>query len=430
MSDITQPQETPVIDSQALAVLQRGRWFQLCAGILCMIVIANMQYGWTLFVGPMDAMFHWGKAPIQVAFTIFVVCETWPIPLLGYIIDSIGPSRTTLLGSVMIAIGWWLCGVATNLPTLYTGAVFGGLGAGFIYSAAVGNALRWFPDRRGLAAGLTAAGFGAGAALSVSPMVTMIAEAGYQHTFIVFGVGQGVAVFFLALLLRQPPAELAASKADTGAWQAKPLEVVRSPIFWLMYLMFVLVATGGLMATAQLATIAKDFGVADTNVMILGFSGAALPFAMKLDRVLNGLTRPFFGWISDKIGRENTMFIAFLIEGIGIFSLMSLAHDPVLFVLLTGIVFFAWGEIYSLFPATLSDTFGTKFANSNYGLLYTAKGTAALSVGLGPVLVAWYGSWDIVFVVASLFNILAALLALVVLKPWRRRVMAAQGAGL
>ncbi len=418
-----------------MGTILRARWTQLVLGIVCMVMIANLQYGWTLFVLPIDQANHWGRAAIQVAFTVFVICETWLLPIEGYVIDRIGPRATVATGGVLIGAAWVLNGFATSLTILYVAAALGGVGAGFIYGATVGNALKWFPDRRGLAAGLTAAGFGAGSAVTVVPISNMIASAGYQTTFITFGLIQGVIVLFVGLLLQAPPGakkahEVAISGGGMMATLPSPLhdlthdytvgQVAKQPVFWVMYLMFVLVGAGGLIATAQLSVIATDFGVAKTPVTLFFLTMPALTFALSIDRVLNGLTRPFFGWVSDQIGRENTMFMAFLLEGLGIFALVQVANDPVLFVILSGLVFFAWGEIYSLFPATCGDTFGRKYATTNYGLLYTAKGTAALLVPFGSVLREVTGDWLMVLYVSASVNILAALLAMFVLKPMRR----------
>jgi OFA family oxalate/formate antiporter-like MFS transporter len=398
-------------------------WVQLVFGVICMAMIANMQYGWTLFVNPINEKYQWGRTAIQVAFTIFVVTETWLVPIEGYLVDKYGPRPVVVVGGLLCAGAWALNSVASSLPQLYIAAAIGGVGAGAVYGTCVGNALKWFPNRRGLAAGITAAGFGAGSAATVVPIASMIKSSGYEATFLWFGLGQGVIVFILGLALLAPPATLLAtakSAVKSVVFNATPREVVGSPVFWVMYLMFVMMAAGGLMATAQLGPIAKDFGLHDSPVSLLGLTLPALTFALTIDRVLNGLTRPFFGWISDRIGRENTMFIAFAIEAIGILALSKYGHTPVAFVLLTGIVFFAWGEIYSLFPATCGDTYGPKFAATNAGLLYTAKGTAALLVPLTSVVTAMTGSWHAVFMLASGMAAVAALLALFVLKPMRR----------
>ena len=397
------------------------RSVQLLVGIVCMVMIANLQYGWTLFVTPIDEKYHWGRAAIQVAFAIFVLTETWLVPIEGWLVDRFGPRIVVLVGGILVGIAWALNSIATDLSTLYIAAAIGGIGAGAVYGTSIGNALKWFPDRRGLAAGLTAAGFGAGSALSIIPIQGMIQSSGYQATFRWFGIGQGVVVVVLSVLLRAPqPGEAPAStRVQQTARDYAPREVLTSPIFWVMYVMFVLVGAGGLMATAQLAPIANDFQIAKVPVSILGLTLPALTFALSIDRVLNGLTRPFFGWVSDQIGRENTMFIAFGLEAVGIWALGAFGHDPVSFVILSGIVFFAWGEIYSLFPSTCTDVYGAKYATTNAGLLYTATGTASLLVPLASVLAAASGSWRAVFIVAALMNAVAALMALAVLKPLR-----------
>jgi len=399
------------------------RWGQLVFGIICMVMIANLQYGWTLFVGPIDQKYHWGRAAIQIAFTIFVLTETWLVPIEGYLIDRFGP-RTMISGSgVLVAIAWVINSVADSLFLLYLGAAIGGIGAGVIYGGSVGNALKWFPDRRGLAAGLTAAGFGAGSALTVIPIANMIASSGYESAFLWFGLIQGIVVIFVGLLLRAPePGEVPASQVvQQSRRDYEWPEVLKTAPFYIMYVMFVAVGAGGLMAIAQLAPIANDYKIATIPVSLLGLTLPALTFALTIDRVLNGICRPFFGWVSDQIGRENTMFIAFLLEGIGIYALLYFASNPVLFVILSGVVFFAWGEIYSLFPATCTDLYGKKYATTNYGMLYTAKGTAALLVPLANVLTSATGSWHAVFYVAAILNIVAAIMALVVLKPMRRK---------
>jgi len=408
----------------------------LIFGIICMVMIANLQYGWTLFVTPIDQKYHWGRAAIQVAFTIFVLTETWLVPIEGYLIDKFGP-RVMICGSgFLVGIAWMINAYADSLALLYLAAAIGGIGAGVVYGGSVGNALKWFPDRRGLAAGLTAAGFGAGSALTVVPIANMIASSGYEAAFWWFGIGQGIVVMLVALLLRAPEAGEVVAPAAPAVQQTRrdysPSEVLaplatrdfyKSP-FFIMYLMFVMVGAGGLMAIAQLAPIANDYKIAGVPVSILGLTLPALTFALTIDRVLNGVCRPFFGWVSDQIGRENTMFIAFFLEGIGIYALLYFASNPFLFVILSGLVFFAWGEIYSLFPATCTDIYGRKFATTNYGMLYTAKGTASLLVPLANVLTSATGSWHAVFYVAAILNIIAAVMALAVLRPMRLRAMA------
>jgi OFA family oxalate/formate antiporter-like MFS transporter len=328
----------------------------------------------------------------------------------------------------LCGIGWLMNAHADSLSMLYFAAIVSGVGAGAVYGTCVGNSLKWFPDRRGLAAGLTAAGFGAGSALTVIPISNMIKAEGYQAAFQFYGILQAAVVVVIALLLKNP-AKVNLSKYVSRVTQKvqqvqrnyRPLELLKQPVFWVMYAMFVMVAAGGLMATAQLAPIAKDFGINDVPVEILGLVLPALTFALTIDRVLNGLTRPFFGWVSDKIGREQTMCLAFTLESIGILCLYQFGSHPVAFVLLTGLVFFAWGEIYSLFPSTCADTFGTQYAAGNAGLLYTAKGTAAFLVPLTSMVSAATGNWHLVFILASVLNAIAAWMAWFVLRPMRQR---------
>ena len=402
------------------------RWGQLFLGIVCMAMIANLQYGWTLFVNPIADKHGWSRAAIQVAFTIFVLTETWLVPIEGYLVDRFGPRPVVLVGGILCGLGWALNSIADSLTMLYIAAAVGGVGAGAVYGTCVGNALKWFPDRRGLAAGLTAAGFGAGSALTIVPISAFIKSSGYEAAFLYFGLGQGLIVFLISWALTRAPEHLK-NTSTIGVQQTKrdysPTEIVRKPVFWVMYAMFVMVAAGGLMATAQLGPIAKDFKIGDVPVNIMGLILPALTFALAIDRVLNGLTRPFFGWVSDKIGREQTMFIAFALEAVGILMLYTFGQNPIAFVLLTGLVFFAWGEIYSLFPSTCADTFGSKYAAANAGMLYTAKGTASLLVPLSSVLATATGSWHAVFIVASIMNAVAALLAWFVLRPMRRAHM-------
>src|SRR5438552_5090088 len=300
-----------------------GRWWQLVLGVICMSMIANLQYGWTLFVNPINDRYHWGRPAIQVAFTIFILTETWLVPLEGYLVDRFGPKLIGVIAGMLVAAAWVINSFASTLPVLYAGAVVGGIGAGAVYGTCVGNALKWFPDRRGLASGLTAMGFGAGSALTVFPIASMIKTAGYEATFFRFGLIQGAAVFILGWLLRAPnAAELAASPKPAGRQvpgpDRTPTEMARSPVFWVMYVMFVLVASGGLIATAQLRPIAKDFNIADVPVTLMGITLPALTFALSLDRVLPSARRPLFGWESDPLGRETTMFCAFLLHAVAV----------------------------------------------------------------------------------------------------------------
>ena len=407
-------------------------WVQLIAGVICMAMIANLQYGWTIFINPIDAKYHWGKVAIQVAFTLFVLFETWLVPFEAYLADRFGPRPLVMVGAFLIALSWIDYSRASTLAALYTGGIIGGIGTGLVYGTCIGNVVKWFESRRGLAAGLTAAGFGAGAAVTVIPLTRSLASRGYEATFFKFALIQGFVVFFAAFVLKKPPKGTATRRSNPRSLQSRfdstPLQTLRSAVFWIMYIDFVLVAASGLMATAQLAPIASGFGIAQTPVTLLGFTIPALTFALSLNNLMNGLSRPLFGWISDLIGREVTMFLTFLAEGIGIFCLNKYGKDPVYFVILAGLVFFAWGNIFSIFPALTSDHFGKKYATTNYALLYTAKGCAAFFVPLGGIIALRTGSWSTTLEIAAIANIVAALMMVVLVRPLRVRELRRQEA--
>jgi len=398
-------------------------WIQLVAGVVCMSMIAQYQYGWTVFVLPMSDAHGWGNAAIQVSFTIFVILETWLVPVEGYLADRFGPRFVVLCGGILAGLAWVIDSSATTLPVLYLGGAVAGIGAGMVYGTCIGNALKWFGQRRGLAAGLTSAGFGAGAALTIIPITNMIKTSGYAHTFLFFGILQGsivvIASLFLMTAPKGGPIELKPPRTLQGVYDHTPVQVLTSPVFYVMYVMFVLVAAGGLTAVAQLGPIAKDYMIDTFPVTLIGITLPALTFALVLNNIMNGITRPALGAVSDAIGREVTMFLAFLIEGLGIFALWKFGTTPFAFVLLSGLVFFAWGEIYSIFPATSRDHFGQKFATTNYGMLYTAKGTASILVPFAGALSASTGSWSAVLVIAAIANIVAALMAIGILRPLR-----------
>jgi MFS transporter, OFA family, oxalate/formate antiporter len=397
-------------------------WVQLIIGVICMACVANLQYGWTLFVNPIDAKYHWGRSSIQFAFAVFVVIETWLIPVEGYLVDRFGPRWVVISGGVLIALAWVINSYADSLWMLYVGAAFGGIGTGCVYGTCVGNALKWFPGRRGLAAGITAAGFGAGAAITIGPISTMIGQSGYQHAFLVFGLGQGAIICVMAWLLLAPPASVSAvaSKPNQTARGYTPAEVLRSPVFYVLYIMFVLIATGGLTMAASMAPIAKDLKIDQIPVELFGYAMPALVFALSLNRIFDGFGRPFFGWLSDQIGREYTMALAFFIGAAALLTLSQAGTNPVVFVLVTALYFGVYGEIFSLFPATQGDTFGSKYAASNAGMLYTAKGAGALLVPAAAVIARDHG-WGAVFSIAMTFNVIAGLMALFLLKPMRKR---------
>ena len=415
--------------SSPTAQAETSRWAQLVYGVACMVAASNIQYSWTQFVPEIQKAHGWERAAIQTAFSIFVVVQTWCTPFVGALIDRFGPRTLVILGGVLTGLAWVINSYATSLAGFYVGSVVGGLGVGAVYATCINNAIKWFPDKRGLAVGLTAAGYGSGTILTVIPISRMIVSAGYQSTFFTFGLIQGLAIVVFAAMLKAPRPGAIKYSASASVKQSRRdytlAEALRTPVFWVMLAMFTGTVTGGLMAVAQLSVIAEDLGVRNVQMNFVFFTMAALPFALMMNTIVNGISRPTFGWLSDHIGREQVMFLAFSLEALGILALGWYGSNPWAFVVLSGIVFFAWGEVYSLFSATAGDTFGTKNIGTIYGVLYCAKGIAALLVPFGNVLMEATGTWTSVLYTMAALDLGAALAAILVLKPLRRRIVEA-----
>jgi OFA family oxalate/formate antiporter-like MFS transporter len=415
-----------------------NRWVQLIAGIFAMMAIANLQYAWTLFTKPIQAHLHATLVDVQWTIALFIGLETWLVPFEGYLVDKIGPRFMLGIGSVLVGLGWVGSGYAESLHTLYFWYALAGVGAGIVYGGTIGNALKWFPDHRGLCVGLTAGAYGIGTALTVAPIDKMIKASGYQHTLIVWGIVQGIIVLAAALFLAKTPEgwvpegwkeKQAAIKklVNTSAVDMTPWEMLRQPSFYVIYVMMTMLAFGGIVVTVQLSPMAVSYHV---DKIVVGFGMTALVMAIELDRILNGLTRPFWGWVSDHIGRENAIFISFVLEAAAVFALLRLISHPIWFIALSGLCFFAWGNIYSLFPSITADLYGRKWATTNYGVVYTAKGLATLFAAPGA---AWLfektGSWTKVFWAMIICDLIAAFMALLWLKPLAARtVRVAEGA--
>jgi OFA family oxalate/formate antiporter-like MFS transporter len=409
-----------------------NRWIQLCAGIVAMMAVANLQYAWTLFTKPIQAHLHVSLDKVQWTIVLFVALETWLVPFEGFLVDRIGPRFMLGFGAILAGLGWIGSGYAESLRSLYFWYGLGGVGAGAVYGGTIGNALKWFPDRRGLCVGLTAGAFGIGTATTIAPVAEMIKTSGYQHTFIVWGIIQGFVVLFASLFLARPPvgwtppnwkekeAKIRA-RVKTSAADMTPLQMLRQPSFYVIYLMMTMLAFGGIVVTVQLNPMASSYHV-DKVVVLWGMT--ALVLAITVDRILNGLTRPFWGWVSDNIGRENAIFISFILEAIAVYALLQLIGHPIWFVVLSGLCFFAWGNIYSLFPSITGDLYGSKWATTNYGIVYTAKGLATLFAAPGA---AWLfektGSWTKVFWAMIICDVIAAFMALLWLKPLAAKVV-------
>ena len=409
-----------------------NRWVQLIAGIVAMMAIANLQYAWTLFTKPIQAHLHVSLVAVQWTFTLFVALETWLVPFEGYLVDRIGPRFMLGIGSILVALGWTGSGYAESIGGLYFWYSVGGIGAGIVYGGTIGNALKWFPDYRGLCVGLTAGAYGIGTASTIAPVANMLKTSGYQHTFIVWGLIQGAVVLVSALFLARPPegwtppnwkqkAAKIKARVNTSSVDMTPWQMLHQPSFYIIYLMMTMLAFGGLVVTAQLNPMAVSYHV---DKIVVAFGMTAVVLAITVDRLLNGFTRPFWGWVSDHIGRENAIFVAFILEAIAVYALLQLIARPIWFVVLSGLCFFAWGNIFSLFPSLTGDLYGSKWATTNYGVVYTAKGVAAAFAGPGA---AWIftktGSWSKVFWGMIVCDLAAAFMALLWLKPLAARAV-------
>jgi OFA family oxalate/formate antiporter-like MFS transporter len=406
-------------------VSARTRWMQLALGLVCMMSISSPQYVWTLFTKPLAAKLGAGLPELQVTFSVLVFLQAFFSPFQGALIERFGARTLISIGTVMAGLSWTLASYAHSTTGLYlTYGALGGLGTGTVYVGVIGLVVSWFPDRRGFAAGMAAAGYGMGAIVTTFPIAASLQSRGLEPTLWLYGIVFAVVGFVASQGLRKAPAAAAAtshrSSEESAPGELRPSQVLKTPVFWLMFLMMTMMATSGLMVTSQMATFAADFGITKTVV----FGLAALPLALTLDRFTNGLTRPLFGYISDRIGREPTMFIAFALEAAAMTLWLALRGDPILFVLLSGVVFLGWGEIFSLFPSTLTDTFGAAHATANYGWLYLSFGIGAVFGGpLAALLHQHTGSWLPVFASAIALDLASALLALFVLKPVRARFM-------
>ncbi len=412
--------------SNSSAAMWRGRWPQLAFAVLSTVMLANMQYGWTLFVNPMHDANGWSRASIQVAFTIMIFVNTWLSPLEGWLVDRYGPRPVVMAGAVCSAVSWMINSEARSLAVLYSSAIVGGLAIGCVFGTCMGTALKWFPDKRGLAAGMIAAGYGLGAAITAAPLAVMIQQSGYRHAFRTFGLVQGASILFFATLLIKPSKPITSSVVRKRIYQGAELtpgQTIRTKVFWLIYIIYLLIAFGGMIITAQLGPIARDFGLEKSTVSVLGFTAPVLAVAVSLDNFANGVTRPICGFLSDMLGRENMMLLVFSLESLALFAVAAFGRNPYSFVVFMALVFLFWGEIFVVFPAVCGDSFGIRHATANNGLLYTAKGTAALTVPLANLLTGVTGTWSSVLITAGFCSLLAGVLAKFALVGMRQRLI-------
>ncbi|CAI2479402.1 oxalate/formate MFS antiporter [Serratia plymuthica] len=414
--------------SESVIEKSNQRWIQLLLGLICMAAISSPQYVWTLLTKSLSAKLGVDLPALQVTFSLLIILQTFFSPFQGKLIDRFGPRLLISIGTLLSGFSWIISSQISNLTEFYlVYGCLGGLGTGIVYIGVVGLMVKWFPQQRGFAAGAVAAGYGMGAILTTFPISISLGSYGLEQTMMVFG-GLFALVGFLASQGLKVPVNVDFQPNSTKLEQSKrqftSKEMLRQPLFWLMFVMMAMMSTSGLMVTSQMAIFAEDFGISQAVV----FGLAALPLALTLDRFTNGLTRPLFGFISDRYGREKTMFIAFALEGVAMTLWLMCREDPLLFVLLSGVVFFGWGEIFSLFPSTLTDTFGSQNATANYGWLYMSQGIGSIFGGpLAALLYQHTQGWHVVFGMAISFDFITAALALWVLKPWRSRFMRQHG---
>ncbi|MEF3101677.1 oxalate/formate MFS antiporter [Raoultella terrigena] len=414
---------------EPLVVAKWGKWTQLTLGLICMASISSPQYVWTLLTRPLTEKLGVGLAELQVTFSLLIILQTFFSPFQGRLVEKFGPRLLISLGTVMAGLSWVLSAQVNGLAALYlVYGCLGGLGTGIVYIGVVGLMVKWFPQHRGFAAGAVAAGYGMGAIMTTFPISLSLVSNGLEQTMTIFGIIFAAVGLLASQGLRLPPDRGALPVSQRVAQSTRQFtsrEMLRQPLFWLMFAMMAMMSTSGLMVTSQMAVFAEDFGISKAVV----FGMAALPLALTIDRFTNGLTRPLFGFISDRYGREQTMFIAFALEGVAMMLWLACRDDPLLFVLLSGVVFFGWGEIFSLFPSTLTDTFGSEYAAANYGWLYISQGIGSIFGGpLAALLYQHTHGWHVVFSCAIALDFLTAALAIGLLKPWRARFIRQYGA--
>ncbi|TCQ76699.1 oxalate/formate antiporter [Raoultella ornithinolytica] len=414
---------------EPLVVAKWGKWTQLTLGLICMASISSPQYVWTLLTRPLTEKLGVGLAELQVTFSLLIILQTFFSPFQGRLVEKFGPRLLISLGTVMAGLSWVLSAQVNGLAALYlVYGCLGGLGTGIVYIGVVGLMVKWFPQHRGFAAGAVAAGYGMGAIMTTFPISLSLVSNGLEQTMTIFGIIFAAVGLLASQGLRLPPDRGALPVSQRVAQSTRQFtsrEMLRQPLFWLMFAMMAMMSTSGLMVTSQMAVFAEDFGISKAVV----FGMAALPLALTIDRFTNGLTRPLFGFISDRYGREQTMFIAFALEGVAMMLWLACRDDPLLFVLLSGVVFFGWGEIFSLFPSTLTDTFGSEYAAANYGWLYISQGIGSIFGGpLAALLYQHTHGWHVVFSCAIALDFVTAALAIGLLKPWRARFIRQHGA--
>ena len=414
--------------TSAAPVAIPGRGLQLALGVVAMMAISSPQYVWTLFVGPLRTELGASLAAVQATFAIFSIFQCGLGPLHGHLAARVSPRAFVAIGGALVGASWIASSFATSLPLLYfTYGVLSGIGTGFVYVSVIELMVQYWPDRRGFAVGMVTGSYGFGAICTTFPIAWAMQRSGLHNTLIWFGAIFAVVIALAALgMKRYGPASTLAAKADQPG--VSPAQMLKTPVFWVLFVLMTMVAIGGLMVISQLGPFAASMGISETTT-VMGL--AALPLALTIDRIANGVTRPFFGWISDRIGREPTMFIAFGLEAIGVFLLLKLGDQPVAFVLLSGLVFFGWGQIYALFPSLQADLFGPRYAVQNFGYLLVSTAVASvLGAPVAAMLLESSGSWNAAFYAVIVLDTLAAIASVAVLAPMTKRIRQARLATL
>jgi OFA family oxalate/formate antiporter-like MFS transporter len=390
-----------------------NRWVRLIASVFAMVMIANLQYSWALFVKPIMGATGWKLSQVQFGFALFIAFETWAMPPMGWLMDRFGPRLLVSAAAVLCGFGWAGLGQVHTLTNLYVMYSIAGLGAAVVYCGATTVGLKWFPDKLGLSSGLIAAGFGSGAALFIKLMGYIIRVEDYKSAFLYTGIVIGIVILCAAQFLINPDPndpqiagkkKVSRYKLRAHAEQFTSWEMLRTPQFYVLYVMMLMMGIGGLMATAQVASVADTLGIGKV---------ALLTLALTVTPIANGGGRIFWGWVSDYLGRERTMIIAFLLQALALVSVLRVGRNsPIGFITCLALVFFTYGEIYAIFPASSADFFGGQNASSNYSVLYSSKGVAAwLGAWLAALLFEKTGNWTVVFYGSAVLAFLAAIMA-------------------
>jgi OFA family oxalate/formate antiporter-like MFS transporter len=380
-----------------------------------MVMIGNLQYAWTLFAQPMvkaHAQQHWHLSDVQWGFGLFIAAGTWTMPFLASFIDKTGPRILMVFSGVVCAIGWGSLGHVETLTSFYAFYAMAGIGVACVYACGVAMAVKWFPDRRGMASGLITAGYGMGAAAFNPLFERLIRTIGYSDTFFWTGITHGVVIALAGIVMVNPPStyKVAAAavkpKVRRHDLEFTSSEMLRTPQFYFLFVAMLSIGIGGLMVTAQLKPVATDFKI----------SAGAVLVALVLTPLANGFSRILWGWVSDHLGRERTMFTAFLLQAFFLVAATTLGRtSDVMFVVLMVLVFLTWGELYVLFPAVSGDFYGSKNSAQNYSFLYSAKGFAALlGSGIAATLLEKTGTWNYAFYGSAALALVSAMMALLV----------------